>query len=98
MTEGNLHTRIEDSEVTFNDTLLTGPEVEAKAESDVKNLLSIGIKATKISENSVRTPDYGNVRIAFEATTLHPYYPRIADIDKAIAELQNNLGNCYYAI
>jgi hypothetical protein len=92
MTEGNLHTRIEDSEVTFIDTLLTGPEVEAKVESDVKNLLlSIGIQATKISENSVRTPDYGNVRIAFEATTVHPYYPRMAKIHKAIAELQNNL-------
>ena len=80
MTEGNLHTRIEDSEVTFIDTLLTGPEVEAKVESDVKNLLLfIGIKATKISENSVRTPDYGNVRIAFEVTTVHPYYPRVAE-------------------
>jgi hypothetical protein len=80
------------------DPLLTGPEVEAKVESDVKILLLyIGIKATKISENSVRTPDYGNVRIAFEATTVHPYYPRMAEIDKAIDELQNNLGICYHA-
>jgi hypothetical protein len=63
-------------------------------------LLSIEIKATKISENSVRTPDYGNVRIAFEATKAIMYtlsIPRMAEIDKAIDELQNNLGNCYHA-
>ena len=58
---------------------------------------SLGIEASKISENTVRTPDYGNVDIAFEATTIHPYFPKMAEIDKIIVNLQNNLGNCYHA-
>jgi hypothetical protein len=41
----NWHIRIEDSEITFINKLLTGPDVEAKVESDVKNfLLSIGVE------------------------------------------------------
>jgi len=32
----NWHIRIEDSEITFINKLLTGPEVEAKVESDLK--------------------------------------------------------------
>ncbi|HYA83214.1 MAG TPA: hypothetical protein VEH06_07165 [Candidatus Bathyarchaeia archaeon] len=62
----NWHIRIEDSEITFINKLLTGPEVEAKVESDLSNfLLSIGIEAKKISEKPVRTPDYKYVDIVF---------------------------------
>jgi|SRR5215212_2230786 len=98
MTRENWHIKIEDSEITFTDKLLTGPDVEAKVESDVKNfLLSLGIKAKKIPEKAVRTPDYGNMEIAFEVTTIHPYFPLLDEIDKIIVDLQNNLGNCYHA-
>lgn len=94
----NWHIRIEDSEITLINKLLTGPDVEAKVESDVKNfLLSIGIKAKKIFKKSVRTPDYKYVDTVFEATTIHPYVPRISEIDNTIADLQANLGNCYHA-
>jgi hypothetical protein len=93
----NWHIRMEDSEITFINKLLTGPDVEAKVESDVKNfLLSIGIEAKKISEKSVRTPDYKYVDTVFEATTIHPYVPRISEINKTIADLQNKPGNCYH--
>jgi hypothetical protein len=98
MTPENWHIRIKDSEITFIDKLLTGPDVEAKVESDVKNLLlSQGIEAKKIPEKAVRTPDYGNMEITFEVTAIHPYFPRIDEIDKTIVDLQSNLGNCYHA-
>jgi hypothetical protein len=98
MTAENWHIRIEDSEITFIDKLLTGPDVEGKVESDAKNfLLSLGIEAKKISKKPVRTPDYSYVDMAFEATTIHPYSPRIDEINKTIVDLQNNLGNCYHA-
>jgi hypothetical protein len=52
MTAENWHIRIEDSEITFIDKLLTGPEAEAKVESDVKDfLLSLGIESEKIHKN-----------------------------------------------
>jgi hypothetical protein len=35
--------------------------------------LSLGIEAKKIPEKAVRTPDYGNIELCFEATTIHPY-------------------------
>jgi hypothetical protein len=98
MSAKNWHIRIEDSEITFIDKLLTGPAIEAKVETDVKNfLLSLGIEAKKIPEKAVRTPDYGNTQLGFEATTIHPYFPRMDEINKSIVDIQNNLGNCYYA-
>jgi hypothetical protein len=45
----------------------------------------------------LRTPDYGNTQLSFEATTIHPYFPRLDEINKTIVDLQNNLGNCYHA-
>jgi hypothetical protein len=94
----NWHIRIEDSEITFINKLLTSSDVEAKVESDLKNfLLSIGIGAKRISEKPLRTPDYKYMDTAFEATIIHPYFPRISEIEKTIADLQNNLGNCYHA-
>jgi hypothetical protein len=45
MAPENWHIRIEDSEITFFDKLLTGPDIESKVELDVKNFLSsLGIK------------------------------------------------------
>jgi hypothetical protein len=98
MSAENWHIRIEDSEITFIDNLLPGPDVEAKVESDVKSfLLSLGIEAKKIPEKAVRTPDYENMEIVFEVTTIHPYFPQLDEIDKIIVDLQNNLGKCYHA-
>jgi hypothetical protein len=78
MSAENWHIRIEDSEIIFIDKLLTGPVIEAKIEADVKNfLLSLGIETKKIPEKAVRTPDYGNIQLCFEATTIHPYFPRL---------------------
>jgi hypothetical protein len=94
MSAENWHIRIEDSEITFIDNLLPGPDVEAKVESDVKSfLLSLGIEAKKIPEEAVRTPDYENMEIVFEVTTIHPYFPQLDEIDKIIVDLQNNLEN-----
>ena len=51
MSVENWYIRIEDSEIIFIHKLLTGPAIEAKVESDVKNfLLSLGIEAKKIPE------------------------------------------------
>lgn len=38
----------------------------------------------KIPETAVRTPDYGNTQLCFEATTIHPYFPLLDEINKTI--------------
>jgi hypothetical protein len=97
MATRNWHIRKEDSEITFIDTLLTGPDIETKVESDIKNLLSsLGIEAKKITKKDMRTPDYGSADIFIEVTTVHPYFLLNNEMSKIISELEINLGNCYH--
>jgi hypothetical protein len=37
-----------------------------------------------------------NTQLCFEATTIHPYFSLMDEINKTIVDLQNNPGNCYH--
>lgn len=78
--------------------LITQKEAEKQIQNQVRGIFdSLQININRISETDFRTSDYSGPELDIEVTALHQYLPRIPDVEKAIRENKENMGQCTYA-